>query len=217
MEPTDGTVARACQEALDRPKESLVIGGLGATALLVPQVPYAVAALVWGASPWPWLLVGHLVLGGLVVLFALTDRPDVEEGWYPGGGPPPKGPATLLDRTIDGLLLGLLLLLGGLLPLVAIVAGIAGGLRHAGGRLLLAASSAPAPLRVHLRDGTLVAEGHLPAHVRLAAATGPGVRPALLRRLAARLDGVLHAGPWGAALSVRGRILLTRGRGDGRT
>jgi hypothetical protein len=217
MDPTDAIVARACQEALDRPKESLILGGLGALALLMPQVPSIVATFAWGASPWPWLLGGHLVLGGLLVFFALTDRPDDEEQWHPGGRPPPREPATLLDRSLDGLLLGLLLLLGGFLPLVAVGAGLVGWVQHACGRLLLAPSNAPAPLRVHLRHGTLVAQEHLPAHVRLAAMERPGVRPALVRHLTARLDGVLHAGPWGAALSIRGRIFLTRADGDGRT
>jgi hypothetical protein len=217
MDPTDAVVARACQEAIDRPKESFILGGLGVLALLVPQIPCVVAAFAWGASPWPWLLGGHLVLGGLFVLFALTDRPDDEEEWHPGGRPASDMPAALLDRIFDGLLLGLLLIFGGLLPLAAVWAGLAGGIQHACGRLLLAPSTAPAPLRVHLRHGTLVAQEHLPAHVRLAVLTRPGVRPALVRHLAARLGGVLHAGPWGAALSIRGRILLTRADGNGRT
>lgn len=217
MEPTDSAVARACQETLDLPREGLFFAAVGAAALIVSQIPLALAVLVGGVPAWPWLLGGHLALGACVLAFLLLDPPDEEPGWDPQGGGAARGTPTLADRFVEGGIALLVLLLGGLLPLLALGAGALAGLHHLAGRLLLDGQGAPVPLRVRLRDGVLACEGHLPAHVRLAAATGRGLRPGLLRRLAARADGILHAGPWGTALSVRGRILIARGTALSRT
>lgn len=211
MEPTDGIVARACQEALDRPGESRAVALFGGGLLLLSQTPWALGALFLGLPAWPWLLVGHLGLGAVVLGFVLFDPPGGEEGWSPHGGPAPQGPSGPRDRLIEAVLLGLVLLAGGLLPAVALLAGLLGGLHHLAGRLLLAPAGAACPARLRLRDGALEAEGHLPGHVRLALAAGEGLRPRALHRLAGRAGAVLHVGPWGAALSVGERILLARG------
>jgi len=211
MEPTDGSVARACQEAFDRSGESCAVALFGGSLLLLSQMPCALGMLFLGLPAWPWLLVGHLALGAVLLGFVLFDPPGGEEGWSPYGGPLPQGPPGPRDRLIEAALLGLVLLLGGLLPALALIAGLLGGLHHLAGRLLLVPTGMACPSRLRLRDGALEVEGHLPAHVRLVLATGEGLRPRALRRLAGRAGAVLHVGPWGAALSVGERILLARG------
>lgn len=211
MEPTDGIVARACQKALDRPGESRAVALFGGGLLLLSQTPWGLGALLLGLPAWPWLLVGHLGLGALVLSFVLFEPPGAEEGWSPHGDSAPQGPPGPRARLVDAAILALVLLLGGLLPAVALLAGLLGGLHHLAGCLLLAPVGAACPARLRLRDGVLEAEGHMPGHVRLALATGEGLRSRALRCLAGRAGAVLHVGSWGAVLSVEKWILLARG------